>query len=339
MPIVFACVCGKQLRAKDGSAGRAFRCPACQADVVVPLPEAVDLGIELASAPATRGVASVGMADDRIDRLAGQVEQLRRSVWRWRLAGVALLSLSLATSAFAILAEIGDRSRTSIDRPLVRARAILAEVVTADSFVIRDENGKPRGGIGCGPGQVPSMTLMDEAGAKRVSIFLQADGSPYIALSAPNGKARVMLAANEGGESGLVLNDEPGQNRASLSYGGKAVGLKLFEGGQLRSEHRVWDNGVPSTIFYYPNGREAASIGGGGVATPSINMYDANGDERIDLEVFDDGRPILTMSDRAVATRFQLGVHKDGVPYFDFFDLKDEILPVLGKDGRPLFYK
>jgi len=256
MPIVFACVCGKQLRAKDGIAGRAFRCPACQADVIVPAADAVDLGIDLntelgkpANGPAIRVPAPAGMADDRIDRLAGQVEQLRRSVWRWRVAGVALLLLSLAISAFAILAEIGDQSRTSINRPLVRARAILAEVVTADSFVIRDENGKPRGGIGCGPGQVPSMTLMDEAGTKRVSIFLQPDGNPMLVLSPPDGRGHVILASMERGDSGLVITDDTKTRRAMLGIGKDGTPYLNFMDNKGEAQPVLDVNGKP---FFLP---------------------------------------------------------------------------------------
>ena len=46
MPIVFDCVCGKRLRAKDSSSGRAFPCPACGEVVEVPVLDAVDLGIK-----------------------------------------------------------------------------------------------------------------------------------------------------------------------------------------------------------------------------------------------------------------------------------------------------
>jgi hypothetical protein len=45
MPIVFDCVCGKRYRVKDSGAGRAFSCQACGQDLIVPVPDAVDLGI------------------------------------------------------------------------------------------------------------------------------------------------------------------------------------------------------------------------------------------------------------------------------------------------------
>ena len=46
MPIVFACPCGRQIRAKDGSAGRVFACPTCGKVLEVPPADAVELGIK-----------------------------------------------------------------------------------------------------------------------------------------------------------------------------------------------------------------------------------------------------------------------------------------------------
>jgi hypothetical protein len=49
MPISFACPCGRQIRVKDGSAGRVLSCPACKSRLQVPAPDAVelvDLGIK-----------------------------------------------------------------------------------------------------------------------------------------------------------------------------------------------------------------------------------------------------------------------------------------------------
>ncbi len=45
MPITFDCVCGKRYRVKDSGAGRSFDCQACGQRSVVPIPDAVDLGI------------------------------------------------------------------------------------------------------------------------------------------------------------------------------------------------------------------------------------------------------------------------------------------------------
>jgi hypothetical protein len=45
MAIEFSCPCGRVIRAKDGSRGRVFACPACGQSMEVPAPGAVDLGI------------------------------------------------------------------------------------------------------------------------------------------------------------------------------------------------------------------------------------------------------------------------------------------------------
>jgi hypothetical protein len=40
MPIVFNCTCGKTLRVPDANAGKRAKCPACNAVVAIPVPEA-----------------------------------------------------------------------------------------------------------------------------------------------------------------------------------------------------------------------------------------------------------------------------------------------------------
>lgn len=135
---------------------------------------------------------------------------------------------------------------------------------------------------------------------------------------------------------GLVIRDEAGRIRATLGYDGpKAVGLKLFEGGVLRSEYRVWDNGVPSLGFNYFAGGEAINIGGGGTIEPSLDMFDIEGLARVQFSLHD-GQPNLSLHHSKVRTRFQLGVHPGGVPYMDFFDGKDKILPMLTEAGVPI---
>jgi hypothetical protein len=49
--IEFDCMCGARYRVKDRNAGRAFQCRACQASVIVPDVEALDLGIRTGNTP------------------------------------------------------------------------------------------------------------------------------------------------------------------------------------------------------------------------------------------------------------------------------------------------
>jgi hypothetical protein len=138
---------------------------------------------------------------------------------------------------------------------------------------------------------------------------------------------------------GLVIRDETGRIRATLGYDGpKAVGLKLFEGGRLRSDYLVWDNGVPSTNYYYFDDGLAFSMGGGGTIPPSFDLYDISGGCRVQFGLGDQGDPNFSLHHSKIRTRFQLGIHSSGIPYMDFFDQKDKLLPILDKAGVPLFY-
>jgi hypothetical protein len=195
---------------KDEAAGRSLACQGCGQLIRVPRPSTP---IPADAMPIDLGDPSV---DARIASLTEHVKTLRRNAWWWRLAGSAALAASLSTSGIALLADIGERSRTSINRPLVRAEAITTKVISAESFVIRDEEGRPRGGFGCMPGQAPSFTLMDGNGTKRAVLFLQRNGDPFLVLCGPNGKGKIMLAAQHGDQSGLVGNDDAGTRRLIL---------------------------------------------------------------------------------------------------------------------------
>lgn len=267
MPITFTCACGKQLRAREGSAGRAFNCPSCGTDLVVPGADATDLGIDRSDPKeAPPAIAPIIPSGDRFDVIAGQIERLRR-----------------ANIRLSVIAVVG---------PIVAALVGIGAATTRQT--------PPRSG------SLPA--------GRSISDVIEARG--------------------------LVIRDEAGRVRATLGYDGdKAVGLRLFEGGNLRSEHDVGDNGIPSTTFYYLDDRVAASIGGGGAGSPSMIMYDAQGDQRTALKIFESGEPILTMSDRDIKHRFQLGVHRDGLPFFDFFDTKGQALPILDEGGKPLSYR
>jgi hypothetical protein len=144
--------------------------------------------------------------------------------------------------------------------------------------------------------------------------------------------------------SSLVIRDKGGKVRASLGCeGDRGVSLKLFDRGKLRTEYRVWDNGVPAMICYYDDNGEAISIGGGGSIDPSLDLFDHKNLARVQLSLGNgnkgDSSPNLSLHHEGVRTRFQLGIHSSGIPYMDFFDQKDKLLPVLDKSGVPISTK
>jgi hypothetical protein len=154
---------------------------------------------------------------------------------------------------------------------------------------------------------------------------------PRLVAAEPQAKAKGIIEAR-----GLVIRDETGKLRATLGYEGERdASLKLYDAGVLRSEYRVWLNGMPSLGFLYPDGTDALSIAGGGDGSPSVDVFDRKGDARVQLSLSDAG-PNLSLHHTKIRTRFQLGILSSGVPYMDFFDQKDRVLPMLDKAGIPL---
>ena len=86
-----------------------------------------------------------------------------------------------------------------------------AKEIRANSFILEDENGKPRAELSVGK-----------------------DG-PWLSLRDENGKGRVNLSVDKDGP-GLWLFDEKGKNRAGLSLLKDAPHLSLYgENGKLRA--------------------------------------------------------------------------------------------------------
>ncbi len=155
-------------------------------------------------------------------------------------------------------------------------------------------------------------------------------GSLCVAASPP---ANGILEAN-----GLVIRDDKGKVRATLGFDGeKIVGLKFYEGGKVVMDQQV-ASGAGSIGFYYNDGKSSMVLVGGGPVEPSLEVYDRKGDARVQASLFE-GRPSFSLLHSRLATRFQIGVHSDGIPFMDFFNQKDKILPMLDKSGVPIGVK
>jgi hypothetical protein len=125
---------------------------------------------------------------------------------------------------------------------------------------------------------------------------------------------------------------------------GQGVSLKLLANNQVRSEYRIWFNGIPSILFYDEKGQDRVALGGGYKSSDAgLDLSDSSGDTRVSLKVFPDGDPNLTFHDRDLWARLQVGVrHTDlgtkptGITYLDVFDRTTNAIPLLGEDGLPL---
>ena len=103
-----------------------------------------------------------------------------------------------------------------MERELGRVKEVLArsrvegtaKEIRAKSFVLEDENGKPRARLGiteCGPG----LMLLDEKGELCAGLSMTETG-PLLALYDENGKGRVVLFVTQDGPH-LALHDENGK--------------------------------------------------------------------------------------------------------------------------------
>jgi prepilin-type processing-associated H-X9-DG protein len=100
MPIVFACACGKELRAPDGFEGRPARCPACSKDLTVPSSTAMRPAPGMATpSSAAPGLASAAAAVPSSDG-APSIKRKRN------LAALAALLVSLAALAVPLVMAV-----------------------------------------------------------------------------------------------------------------------------------------------------------------------------------------------------------------------------------------
>jgi RsiW-degrading membrane proteinase PrsW (M82 family) len=126
MPITFSCDCGKRLKTPDDWGGRWVRCTACKRELLVPLPETSDFGIDVeptrappAPAPPPTFVPVVHADDIRPPRpvIAApppDLEQSERS-WRGYLFWLLLLAMiPLAADLFSKRPDTLTRLRETI---------------------------------------------------------------------------------------------------------------------------------------------------------------------------------------------------------------------------------
>ena len=71
---------------------------------------------------------------------------------------------------------------------------------------------------------------------------------------------------------------------------------------------------------------------------PSIDMFDAKGDGRIQMTVSESSGPFVAVMGSKSKGRLQLGVSPHGAEptHIDTLDDKGNAYPLLGKDGRPI---
>jgi hypothetical protein len=200
----------------------------------------------------------------RIQTLEDENDKLRRR-GTVMVVGVAVL-LGLAT-ALVVAGRSGFGGRA-------------ADVVAAQSFVLRDSLGATRGVWGLDKAGALRLTLQSDSGKGGISLMLLKDGASGLSLTDRNSRPRVVLgvlpdetttltlADGEGvtrtvlglhpsGASTLVFADRGGTTRAGLGVDGRGVGTLTMDDRGAASAQAVQEQ--PSEAAPAPAQTEAAT--------------------------------------------------------------------------------
>ena len=148
-----------------------------------------------------------------------ELGRAKRRVRRLLIAG------AFALACFAVLLAVW----ACMPEAHAQARARVLQEVRARNFVLVDEKGKRRAGLGIDKDGVVGLGLYDENGELRVALCLGED--PGLTLSDENGQTRAGLGLSEDGPM-LILLGRRGKPRASLSVskrGAARAGLCLTD--------------------------------------------------------------------------------------------------------------
>ena len=134
MPIIFACPCGKKLRAKDESTGVEFHCPKCGLAIVVPASDCLDIGI--VTGPISKELRYGIVAPlDLSGSPLGQPSRLRsRSVLAYVVLLFGILSLGIPLGIMAVTQLHGERRAVAgLEEVVARCETSVAIVRGPDS--------------------------------------------------------------------------------------------------------------------------------------------------------------------------------------------------------------
>ncbi len=191
-----------------------------------------------------------------------RVEQDNRR-WRW----VAVSAMALAVIGPVVLMAQATRSK-------------VANVVEAESFVVRDSTGNISTILGPVDKDRMGLALYDRAGNMRSKLVVKSDGKVGLFLNDQSGDARAKLMVLPDGGPTFALFDEAGKGRTPMR----------------------------ASIMVYPDGR------------PNFTLRDRTGQGRVRVMVLPDGTAGFALLDPAQKLRAAFVVPPDGTPSLFFND-------------------
>ena len=203
------------------------------------------------------------------------------------------------------------------------------EVVRAQRFELVDTAGEVYARLGFEKGQV-QFNLYDKQGQDRASFVLFADGMPGLVLFDDKGEQRLSLSASSDAST-LEMMDAAGRKLLNLSVGpGKSSGLGVFDEQQkLRAILTLGPNGTSLVGVGDAAGNCRASLEAE-ADTGAMVLRDSAGKSRAALAVVPDGGVGLNLRDTSEKLRAHVSVGKDGKPRLLLLDADEKERVVLG---------
>jgi hypothetical protein len=160
--------------------------------------------------------------------LESRVDQLEKERRTWKRIGLASL---LFLACIGLMGQAKKhRTPTPTPPPATPPPAPGPKIVEAESFVLKDTNGRVRAELGMS-GAGPSLKLRDEKGSALVTLSLNdsAPSGPLLLLSDPQHHASFALSVLEGAGSQLSLAGERPDIQLRLRTAPDGTALELSD--------------------------------------------------------------------------------------------------------------
>ncbi|MGE0709687.1 MAG: hypothetical protein AB7N76_24230 [Planctomycetota bacterium] len=158
----------------------------------------------------------------RIEAQEAELARLRRGR-SWKRLGGSILAVG---AAVVLMGQAAPPSATQKE-------------VSAQSFVIRDDQGKVRAVFG-----------------------LAKDGEIACSMTDPAGKQRIQLAVSKKGVPGINVNDANGENRVGIGFANDGLAFVALRGpkGKIQNFNFVDGNGNPRLVLKDADGKKLHQV-------------------------------------------------------------------------------
>jgi len=158
----------------------------------------------------------------RIERLEMQNRMLKRGA----------LAVLVAVTSVGLMAQAPKKStRAPAPKPTAApVEAVLPKNIEAESFVLKDPNGKVRAELSMSV-TGPSFKLRDQSGTALVTLSLNDDkpAGPFLLLSDPEHKAGLSISILEGAGSQMTLTGERADVQAHIGVAPDGTSMTLSD--------------------------------------------------------------------------------------------------------------